>query len=227
MPDNNTYYSNINKHLLAICPDANNVLEFGCGAGQFMAAYKQKHAHAFSVGVELFNTAAKDAEQIFDKVIVGNTEELDLSAHQVEQNSFDLLIYGDVLEHFVDPWTALEKHLHFLKPGGTVCICVPNIAHWSIIFGLLNGSFEYRDQGLLDRTHMRFFTRSSLKDLIMRAGLTIETIDSIIINKKKTEQAITTLAKLFGKPAEDLNPARRKDWATYQYLIRAHKPQKT
>lgn len=224
MPDNTTYYSNINKHLLNICPEANNVLELGCGAGQFMAAYKKKYPGMMSVGVELFDNAAKEAEQIFDKVIVGNAEEIDLVAHGLMAESFDLLIYGDVLEHFVDPWATLSRHLQLLKPGGTVCVCVPNIAHWSIIFGLLNGSFEYQDRGLLDRTHMRFFTRSSLRQMLTDAGLKVEKVDSIILNKEKTEQAIDTLSKLFNKPASDINPLRKNDWATYQFLIRAHKP---
>ncbi|WP_417458378.1 class I SAM-dependent methyltransferase [Kordiimonas sp.] len=218
------YYTNINQDLLGICPDAEKVLEFGCSSGRFMGAYKERVPHAYSVGVELFEVAAQEARQTFEKVLIGNAENLDLETASLEKNYFDLMIYGDVIEHFADPWKAIKYHLEFLKPGGTVCICIPNASHWSMIYELYNGHFRYQDQGLLDRTHLRFFTRSTFMDLLNNAGLEVELCRSIIVNENKTRRSVANLAKLLDKTPEQVHPARVKDWSTYQYLFRATKP---
>lgn len=170
------YYRNINHELLEICPPAESVIEFGCGEGKFLEAYKSKNPEARCVGFELFAAAAEIARTRIDEVVVGNAEELNLSDTNTNDTDFDLIIYGDVLEHFVDPWRALKLHTQSLKPGGYICACIPNISHWSMIFNLVNGTFEYKDSGLMDRTHLRFFTKSSIERMMLDAGLKIETL---------------------------------------------------
>ncbi|MBV1900143.1 MAG: class I SAM-dependent methyltransferase [Kordiimonadaceae bacterium] len=224
MPENATYYSNINTELLDLCPVANQVIEFGCGAGRFLEAYKAKNPGTVSTGFELFDSAALEAKSRCDTVIVGNAEQLELSANGYNKDSFDLIIYGDVLEHFIDPWAALEKHLAYLKPGGHICACIPNAAHWSMIFELVNGAFEYKDAGLLDRTHLRFFTKKTIADMFTNAGLEIEVLKPREFQLNNTEAAINTLAKMFDKPASQISGNRLEDWSTYQYLVRAVKP---
>ncbi len=224
MSEEKVFYNNINRHLLNICPEAERVLEFGCSSGLFMGAYRERFPETYSVGVELFDVAANEARQHFDMVLTGNAETVDLLASGFERNSFDLMIYGDVIEHFVDPWKALQTHLEYLKPGGTVCICIPNVSHWSMIYALVNGNFRYQDQGLLDRTHLRFFTRSTFIELLTGAGLTVETCNSIIVNEKKTQQAVATLAKLLDKSPDQVSADQKRDWSTYQYLFRTRKP---
>lgn len=217
------YYSNVNTELLELCPNASNVIEFGCGTGQFLRAYKSKHPKAHCTGFELFDDAGKQAQEVCDAVVIGDAEDPDILAATFEKKSFDLIVYGDVLEHFIDPWAALKHHLEYLKPGGTVCACIPNASNWSVIFSLINGDFRYADSGLLDRTHLRFFTHATIRSLFEDRGLLLETLQPRQFTLKGTPGALTTLAKLFDKPIADVAPARRRDWATFQYLVKAHK----
>ncbi len=217
------YYSNVNTELLELCPNASNVIEFGCGTGQFLRAYKSKNTQAQCTGFELFDDAGKQAQEICDAVVIGDAEDPAILATNFEKKSFDLIIYGDVLEHFINPWATLEHHLEYLKPGGTVCACIPNASNWSVIFSLINGDFKYADSGLLDRTHLRFFTHSTIRSLFEECGLSLETLKPRQFTLKDTQNALTTLAKVFDKPIADVSPNRRRDWATFQYLVRARK----
>ncbi len=226
MPDKTipSYYSNINTELLNICPKAKNVLEFGCGAGRFLGAYKHNFPEANCVGFELFDNAAEQAREHCDKVIIGNAEDSNLLASNLQETSFDVIIYGDVLEHFLDPWAAMQEHLKYLKPGGTICACIPNVSNWSMIFSLINGDFTYKESGLMDRTHLRFFTFSTIQKMFDEAGMRLEVLQPRKFKLKGTEGAMEKIAKIFGKPLKDISPARRRDWATFQYLVRAQKP---
>jgi len=216
------YYANINSELLDICPPANRVLEFGCGTGRFLAAYKTKNSDAYCVGFEKFTAAAEEAQSTCDLVITGDAEQPDEHANLAE-NSFDLIIYGDVLEHFIDPWEALKKHIPLLKSGGTICACIPNISHWSMIFNLINGQFEYQDSGLMDRTHLRFFTKATIGKMFTEAGLTIELLQPRTFQTKNTQNALEQLAKIFNKPLDQISTNRIEDWSTFQYLLKATK----
>ncbi|MEX0298323.1 MAG: class I SAM-dependent methyltransferase [Kordiimonas sp.] len=219
-----SYYSNINAELLDICQSANRVIEFGCGAGRFLEAYKSINPQSECIGFELFESAAKEAQERCDKVITGNAEQdfKDLNLYGPE--AFDLIIYGDVLEHFLNPWQTLQQHLTYLKPGGTVCACIPNASHWSIIFELVNGTFNYKDSGLLDRTHLRFFTKATIIELFQTAGLELEYLAPRSFQTKNTANGLATLAKLFDKPLDQISKNRIEDWSTFQYLVRATKP---
>jgi 2-polyprenyl-3-methyl-5-hydroxy-6-metoxy-1,4-benzoquinol methylase len=88
--------------------------------------------------------------------------------------SFDFVVLGDVLEHLADPWEALRLVRGLLSPGGVAVVSVPNVAAWPVRLGLLAGSFEYRDFGILDRTHLRFFTRATARELVESAGFAVE-----------------------------------------------------
>jgi len=219
------YYRNINHELLEICPPAKSVIEYGCGEGRFLEAYKSKNPKARVVGFELFSAAAEIAKTRVDEVVVGNAEELDLNDTSISDTDFDLIIYGDVLEHFVDPWKAIKRHTQLLKPGGYICACIPNVSHWSMIFELVNGTFEYKDSGLMDRTHLRFFTKSSIEKMMQDVGLEIEILAPRNFQTKNTENALKTLAKLFGKPMDKIASRRLEDWSTFQYLVRARLPE--
>ena len=90
-----------------------------------------------------------------------------------EQPSVDCLVFGDVLEHLVDPWAALTRLSRLVREGGQVLACIPNVQHYSVIVNLLRGKWDYQDEGLLDRTHLRFFTLSGIQDLFAKAGLRV------------------------------------------------------
>lgn len=87
---------------------------------------------------------------------------------------FDAIVYGDVLEHLADPLSVVTALNHTLAPGGVVIVSVPNVAHLWVRLSLLLGRFDYADRGILDRTHLRFFTRRTFLEFLAQAGLTVE-----------------------------------------------------
>lgn len=143
------------------------VLELGCAGGHMTRHLVAKGCQV--VGVELDPLAAEHANQFADRVLVGDVEALDL-AGTLEHGSFDVILAGDVLEHLKDPQTFLQTLQPLLKPDGVLIGSVPNVAHGSLRLGLLAGQWRYRRLGLLDRTHIRFFTRWSLREMLRRAG---------------------------------------------------------
>ncbi|HSE04247.1 MAG TPA: class I SAM-dependent methyltransferase [Methylomirabilota bacterium] len=103
------------------------------------------------------------------EVLVADLEEAPPLLH----NSFDAIVYGDVLEHLSDPRAVLVALDQTLAPGGTVIVSVPNVAHLWVRLSLLLGHFDYTDRGILDRTHLRFFTRRTFVELLRSANLAI------------------------------------------------------
>jgi 2-polyprenyl-3-methyl-5-hydroxy-6-metoxy-1,4-benzoquinol methylase len=155
---------------------SSSVLELGCGAGGTgRAALKAGKAGRY-VGIELSDAAAGIAREHLSEVIVGNVEQLDLAALS---GQFDALIVSEVLEHLVDPWAALERLVGCLKPGGEVYASSPNLAQWQVIMGLLGGRFEYAASGVMDRTHLRWFTPQSYRQMFEAAGVQVREVRAI------------------------------------------------
>ena len=136
-------------------------------AGQFL----ERQGNEVS-GVELDPALAEIAKSRLRTVVVGDVEQLDLVA-EFGRASVDVVIFADVLEHLKNPLAALRQARELLAEGGYVVASIPNIAHGAARLGLLQGRFEYRDLGLLDDTHLRFFTRSSVENLLRSAGFIV------------------------------------------------------
>lgn len=144
------------------------VLDVGCAGGDLGRMLKRRGCTVS--GVEIDPAAAEAARHALDEVLVGDAAELDLVGH-FGGASFDVVVFGDVLEHLVDPVAVLRRIGPLLDAGGSVVASVPNVAHGSVRLALLQGRFEYRSLGLLDDTHLRFFTRGSVHQLFRDAGL--------------------------------------------------------
>lgn len=151
----------VQRHL----PAGGAVLDVGCASGGLLAGLA---GAGHREGIELDPTAAETARGVADTVHVGSVYDVDLP-----DASFDVVVLGDVLEHLVDPADGLRRILPSLRPGAAVVVSVPNVAHWSIRLSLLAGRWEYRDSGILDDTHLRFFTWASGARLVEDAGLRI------------------------------------------------------
>jgi SAM-dependent methyltransferase len=147
------------------------VLEFGCASG-YMSQVLRERLSASVVGVELDAEAARLAATHCDRVLVGDAEELDLEA-ELGVERFDAVLFADVLEHLRDPAALLRRVRPFVAEGGVVVASIPNVAHASVRLALLAGSFRYREEGLLDQGHLRFFTREGIQDLFEGAGYLI------------------------------------------------------
>jgi len=146
------------------------VLEVGCATGYFTKALSDRGCQV--VGIELDPDAAAIAEKWAERVVVGNLDAGTLWS-ELECEQFDAITFGDVLEHLRDPLATLRAAVRTLKPSGIVAISVPNIAYGDVRMALLKGDFPYGDTGLLDRTHVHFFTKHGLGEMIREAGLVL------------------------------------------------------
>jgi 2-polyprenyl-3-methyl-5-hydroxy-6-metoxy-1,4-benzoquinol methylase len=146
------------------------VLDVGCGVGLNGAVAKGRGASV--VGLELAETASAMARSRLDEVLPVDVES-DASVATLGDRTFDLVLLGDVLEHLRDPAAALARLLPHLEEEGRVLISVPNVAAWTIRAELLAGRFDYEPSGILDETHLRFFTRASIVRLVEDAGLEV------------------------------------------------------
>jgi SAM-dependent methyltransferase len=164
------YFDTPAKEVLAIVPgDVRRALEVGCGAGATLAALKERQPCEV-VGVEIETAAAQRARIVLDAVYEFDAEEEKLPRDEL----FDLLILNHVIEHFINPWEALRRWVAYVRPGGYVIVGVPNIAHYKILGRLIfRDEFQHEPRGILDWTHLRYFTAVSIERLMGEAGLTI------------------------------------------------------
>lgn len=170
------YAVNPREELIPMLPgDLTSLLDVGCGRGGFGASVRRRCPGARLVGVEPDPTAATEARKHFDHVHEGGYP------HAVpEGEQFDVVTFVDVLEHLADPWSALRDAGPHLNPGGVIVASIPNVRYWFVVADLaLRGRWTYRDSGVLDRTHLRFFTRSSIEDLFTESGFVIDDMRGI------------------------------------------------
>jgi len=189
-------------------PDA-AILELGCGDGSTGALVRATNNDSTYVRIELDPVAAARAHARLTSVIVGDIATLDLSAHDAR---FDAVIASEVLEHLVDPWEALAKLASCLKPGGLLLASSPNLAHWRVIARLTRGHFDHSETGVMDRSHLRWFTPKSYAGLFQSAGLIVDRLQPITPPASRTR----LLNKLTGHRIEHL--------LMTQIYVMAHKP---
>ena len=167
-----TYYGNANPALLERIPaTARSILEVGCGAGALGRLIKARSPEVCYVGVECVPEAADLAIQAgLDHVLVGDVENMEQKIACL--GPFDCIIYGDVLEHLVDPDLLLGRHIKLLSDQGLVLASIPNAQHWTLLVNLIRGRFPREDSGLFDRTHLRWFTHDDIVSMLQSVGLT-------------------------------------------------------
>lgn len=162
------YYQGARDEMVRFMPaDATTVLEIGCGEGNF--GYRLKERGARDVwGVELAKPAAERAQRVLDRVLVGDIANL---IDQLPADYFDLVVCNDVLEHMVDPFTVLDKLKSKISRRGVVVSSIPNIRYYPVVYALLvHKAWEYEESGILDRSHLRFFTVKSIRNMYERLG---------------------------------------------------------
>jgi len=193
------YFGQSRPEMMQFVPDSvQTLLEIGCGEGDFVALLKSKRS-VHATGVEPFPAAAAIARQRFD-VLLENS--LDVALVQIQGQKFDCIVFNDVLEHLVDPWAALRLVKPLLAENGCVVASIPNVRFWPVLNALfLRASWIYTDAGVLDRTHLRFFTRSTIRDLFDSVGLKVNRMEGI--NKIELPLKISLLNRLTGRRFDD------------------------
>jgi len=216
VPALNPSYVGPREDILAMLPDRlSRFLDVGCSVGTLGEAVKQQRG-AWVTGIEMDEPMARLARERIDRVIVSDVEGLDLAACAID-GAFDCICFADVLEHLCDPWKALQRMTEkLLAPGGSVVASIPNIRHHSTIANLIfRGYWPYRDRGIHDRTHMRFFTLRNIVELFESAGLRVEKVSR---NYRLIERPsrINRIAPAFALPG-------LREFLAFQYLIRARR----
>lgn len=191
------------------------VLEAGCASGHVSEMLKAQGCTV--VGIENDSTVVEPAMQWLERIIVRNLDD-DGLWDELDGEFFDAILFGDVLEHLHDPLAALTHSVKHLLPAGTVVISVPNIAHADVKIALMKGTFPYTESGLLDQTHIYFFTKDSLIDLVRKAGLVVTEVNRVIVPVFGTE---------VGAQRDDVDDEvlaavlRDRESETYQFVIKA------
>jgi SAM-dependent methyltransferase len=166
------YYGTPRTEILPWLPErVSRMLDVGCGAGATTVAVKRIRDVAWAGGVEYVEGVAAVAERDVDRVWRGDAAKAPLE-ESIAPQSLDLVLCLDVLEHMPDPWAMVRRLSVLIAPAGRLIVSVPNIRHWKFIWRLAAmGDFAYRDAGLLDRTHLRFFVRRTAIELATCGGL--------------------------------------------------------
>jgi 2-polyprenyl-3-methyl-5-hydroxy-6-metoxy-1,4-benzoquinol methylase len=157
------------KQVVELVGDRQQVLELGCASGYLSQLLAAKGCKV--VGIERDPEAALTARQYCRSVIVADLNTLEAIPSPFD--SFDVLLFADILEHLVDPVAVLRRFLPHLKTDGRVIISIPNIANWTIRWELIRGRWDYTDTGLMDETHLHFYTRRTARELLEMADLQI------------------------------------------------------
>lgn len=164
-------YENLNPRIAGLYNNEPTVLDIGCGSGALGAWIKWKNPQAVVHGFDISAEAGRTARERLDCFWC---VDLDLSPLPETGVQYDLIILGDVLEHLKRPDLFLAGVSDRLASDGRVIVSVPNIANYSIRLRLLLGEFRYTETGIMDRTHLRFFTWQSFSELVAQSGFAIE-----------------------------------------------------
>lgn len=200
--------------IVSLVPPATRVLEFGCATG-YMSEVLKNRLGCTVTGIEIAPEAAALAEEHCERVIVGDAEKIDYAA-ELAGEEFDVFLFADVLEHLKEPGDVLRRIRPFIAENGVVLASIPNIAHGSVRLALLGGEFRYRDRGLLDDTHLRFFTRASIEDMFEETGYVVTHWVRQRLDVGETEISVPDV------------PDAVREWlasdpetTTYQFVLRA------
>ena len=221
------YFDHLNQDLLERLPPASRrVLDIGCGSGALARAYRLRNPGADYTGVELDPGAAKRALAHCSRVAQADVEGaacLEALERLGRAAPWDLLVFGDVLEHLRDPLRVLAMLRQWASPGAACVACIPNVGHVSLVHQLLRARWDYQDDGLLDRTHLRFFTQPTMLALFRQAGWTVHECTARVLEPEATDRAIAPLLTL--APALGLDPqAMHLHLSAYQWIVRASNP---
>jgi len=181
-------YREARPEMAALLPaGATRVLDVGCSSGEFGRHLRQVRRLDALVGIEPSERSIEAAD-VYDQVVRGH---FPVGGSELAGQHFDAIFFNDVLEHMVEPVEALDAARAMLRPEGVLIASIPNIRHVSVTGPLvLRGSFRYREAGILDRTHLRFFTRRSIEQLFTLASYEVLRIEPINVKLRPGDSGL-------------------------------------
>lgn len=204
-------------HVVHLVGHSKRVLEVGCGPGsitKLLTQHGQCRVTALELDPEAITKVAPHCEAIMQADL--NSAEWPRLLDGAER--FDVLVAADVLEHLYDPWTTLRRMVPLINPNGYLVISLPHVGHAAVVSCLINGDFEYRDWGLLDRTHIRFFGLKNIKQLFDQADLKIIEVRYVVKPPEETEFA-ASWCRLSATVQDALKSSEHAD--VYQVVVKA------
>lgn len=209
---NTGYFSFVRKDIEPLLPErCDAVLELGCGGGATLAWLKESGRARHTTGLELCAAPAAAARRRVDRVIEGD---LDRTIGELRREHYDLVLCLDVLEHLTDPWATVRRVHELLRPGGSIVVSLPNVRHYSVVLPLLfSGTWRYEQAGIMDRTHLRFFSRAGALELLSDNGFAPSaSVDNGVAPTRRRELWKLLVAR-----------TRWRDLIVHQHLVRAEK----
>ncbi len=199
--------------LSRVPPGIIKAMDVGCAKGVFGAELKKKGCPEV-LGIEKDPVLAKIARERLDRVLENDLEEL---REDEIPGDLDLIVCGDLLEHLVDPHRQVRRFLGWLKPGGTLLFSVPNVGHWSVVMDLIAGRWDYSPFSTLSGTHLRFFTRTGIMEMLVESNYTINRMEPVI---PETGPPGTEFMERLGKAGLELDLDSLK---AVEYIVSASK----
>lgn len=200
-------------HICKILQDGDRVLDIGCGSGVLARAISKYGKKVAIDGIEPNICAAELAKPHYRTIKIGYAENF---FYEIKNSTYDYIVLADVIEHIADPYIFLKNLLGVVPKSTKLLISIPNIAFGGIRLSLLNGNFDYVDSGLLEKTHLRFFSLTSIKELIFKLGLNIE---SVLLLQRSFYNVEFPRDQLKSSLLQAWKLASNSDARAYQYLI--------
>lgn len=207
-------------------PAPKRVLDLGCFCGGSGRWLKQRFPGCEVIGIEMLDKAAAMAAQTYEQVIMGTFEQVDFEKEGLKPGSFDAIIAADVLEHIYNPWQALQRLKPLLAPNGSIYVSLPNVRNLNVLSALASGQWRYEGAGILDITHIRFFTLAQASEMLSQTGWLIRDgrmnpdprLTHLLDGKNFDEIKTISMGKL---KLEGLNSMDVVELMAVQFFIRA------
>ena len=202
------------------------VIDLGCSAGKFGAKIKEKHPGAHVTGVEASRAAAAKAATRLDRVFTARLETFDFAREGIQPGEFDLVVAADVLEHLVNPWQLLVRLKPYLAHDALLLASIPNVRNLDLLYGALaEGEWKYVQHGLLDVTHVRFFTLDTIRAMFEETGYVLEGFGATISQALQETYRHNRDRERFNIRAgrltlENVTAAELKELCAEQFLLR-------
>jgi SAM-dependent methyltransferase len=215
------YSDMLNPDLLERIPlTARVVLDVGCGSAALADAYRKRNPRARLLGIDMDPSVAAIAAERLDEIATVDVENDPLPFDVSE--GIDCIIYGDILEHLRDPWAVLQRQAEALTPDGVILICIPNLEHWSFAEKLLRGTWDYEPTGLLDATHLRWFSLRSMREGLEQRGFLPFDVHARVFDRENAGKFTQIIAPALTALAIDPDEYARRA-APLQYVWRLRK----